>query len=91
VWRGVTSTAWGRGLEKITMTTKMIDVESAEGPVQPDLSALAEQLVATARARGVELTGPGGLLTGLTRQVLETALETELGEPRGRGRVHRLL
>jgi hypothetical protein len=35
---------------------------------------LAKQLVATARPRGVELTGPRGLLTGLTRQVLETAL-----------------
>jgi hypothetical protein len=48
------------------MTTKMIDVEPAEGPAQPDLSALAEQLVARARTQGVELTGPGGLLTGLT-------------------------
>jgi len=41
---------------------------------EQDLSALAKQLVATARPRGVELTGPRGLLTGLTRQVLETAL-----------------
>jgi len=71
------------------MTTKMIDVEPAEGPVQPDLSALAEQLVATARMQGVELTGPGGLLTGLTRQVLETALETELGEHLGHDRGER--
>ncbi|HEY7050771.1 MAG TPA: transposase, partial [Mycobacterium sp.] len=71
------------------MTTKMIDVEPAEGPAQPDLSALAEQLVATARTQGVELTGPGGLLTGLTRQVLETALETELGEHLGHERGER--
>jgi mutator family transposase len=68
------------------MTTKMIDVEPAGGPAQPDLSALAEQLVATARTQGVELTGPGGLLTGLTRQVLETALGTELGEHLGHER-----
>src|SRR5215472_5765996 len=71
------------------MTTRMIDVGSAEGPVQPDLSALAEQLVATARTRGVELSGPGGLLTGLTRQVLETALGTELGEHLGHERGER--
>lgn len=41
---------------------------------------LAAELVARARAEGVELTGPNGLLTGLTRQVLETALEAELAE-----------
>jgi transposase-like protein len=68
------------------MTTKMIDVESAEGPAQPDLSALAERLVATARTQGVELTGPDGLLTGLTRQVLETALGAELDEHLGHER-----
>ena len=35
----------------------------------------AERLVAQARAEGVELTGEGGLLTGLVRQVLQTGLE----------------
>ena len=35
----------------------------------------AELLVAQARAEGVELTGEGGLLTGLVRQVLRTGLE----------------
>src|SRR4051794_35198759 len=44
---------------------------------------LAEQLLAAAKAQGVALTGPGGLLTGLTRQVLQTALETELTEHLG--------
>jgi putative transposase len=44
---------------------------------------LAEQLVARARSQGVALTGPGGLLTGLTKQVLETALEAELTEHLG--------
>ena len=39
---------------------------------------LAEQLVERARAEGLELTGPNGLLTGLTRRVIETALESEL-------------
>jgi len=48
---------------------------------------VAEQLLAAAKAQGVALTGPGGLLAGLTRQVLESALEAEmtehLGHPRG--------
>jgi hypothetical protein len=43
----------------------------------------AQDLVDRARAEGVDLTGPGGLLTGLTKQVLETALETELAEHLG--------
>jgi putative transposase len=71
------------------MTTNMIDVQDEHGLAATDLSALAEQLVATARTQGVELTGPGGLLTGLTRQVLETALETELGEHLGHERGER--
>ena len=36
-----------------------------------------------ARAEGVELVGPGGLLTGLTKTVLETALEAEMSEHLG--------
>jgi putative transposase len=36
---------------------------------------IAEQLVEQAKTDGVELVGPGGLLNGLTRTVLETALE----------------
>lgn len=35
------------------------------------------------RPRGVSLTGPGGLLAGLTRQVLESALEAELTDHLG--------
>ncbi len=48
-----------------------------------DLSALAEQLVASASSQGIELTGPNGLLTGLTRQVLQSALEAELSDHLG--------
>jgi putative transposase len=54
---------------------------------------LAEALVAQAREQGLELTGPNGLLTGLTKRVLETALEVEMvaelgyerGDPSGAG------
>jgi putative transposase len=39
---------------------------------------LAGQLVERARAEGLRLTGPDGLLGRLTKLVLETALEAEL-------------
>jgi putative transposase len=47
------------------------------------LAQLAEQLVDRARSSGVELTGPGGLLSGLTKQVLETALQVEMTDHLG--------
>jgi putative transposase len=40
-------------------------------------------LVRQARAQGVALTGPGGLLKALTKTVLETALEEEMAEHLG--------
>ena len=40
-------------------------------------------MVARARTEGVELTGEGGLLTGLVRQVLQTGLEVEMAEHLG--------
>ena len=43
----------------------------------------AELLVERARAEGVELTGDGGLLTGLVRQVLQTGLEAEMADHLG--------
>jgi len=45
--------------------------------------SVAQELVERARTEGVELVGPGGLLTGLTKTVLETALEAELDEHLG--------
>jgi putative transposase len=45
--------------------------------------ALAKELVERARSEGVGLVGPGGLLTGLTKTVLETALEAEMDEHLG--------
>lgn len=44
---------------------------------------LAVRMVEQARAAGIDLVGPEGLLTGLTKQVLETALEEELSEHLG--------
>jgi hypothetical protein len=43
-------------------------------PARINQQQLAQELVEAARAEGVELVGPGGLLTGLTKTVLETAL-----------------
>jgi hypothetical protein len=52
-------------------------------PARIDQQQLAQELVAAARADGVELVGPGGLLTGLTKTVLETALDAEMSEHLG--------
>ena len=43
-----------------------------------DPQQLAEQLLAQAKAQGVDLVGPDGLVNRLTRNVLETALEAEM-------------
>jgi hypothetical protein len=45
--------------------------------------AAAAAMVAEARARGLELTGPDGLLKLFTKNVLETALNEELTEHPG--------
>ena len=45
-----------------------------------DPQHLAEQLLAQAKAQGVDLVGPDGLLNRLTKNVLETALEAEMSE-----------
>ena len=58
-----------------------------------DHRQLAEQLLAQAKERGVDLVGPNGLLNQLTKNVLETALDVEMTEhlgydrhdPAGRG------
>jgi putative transposase len=52
-------------------------------PTGIDQQQLAQNLVDAARTDGVELIGPNGLLTGLTKTVLETALEAELSEHLG--------
>jgi putative transposase len=61
----------------------MQSMKSSVDGVPAGLAELAEQLVDQARAAGVQLTGPGGLLSGLTKQVLETALQVEMTEHLG--------
>jgi putative transposase len=52
-------------------------------PAQIDQQQLAQDLVDRGPRDGVQLIGPGGLLTGLTKTVLETALEAEMSEHLG--------
>jgi hypothetical protein len=59
-------------------------------PDRIDQQRLAQQLVEAARAEGVKLVGPGGLLIGLTKTVLETALEAEMTEHLGYDRHDRV-
>jgi putative transposase len=49
-------------------------------PERIDTQKIAQQLVEKARVKGVDLVGPGGLFTGLTKTMLETALDAEMAE-----------
>lgn len=62
-------------IESVTTTDMVLDEEAQR--------ELAARMVEQARAAGIDLVGPGGLLTGLTKQVLEAALEEELSEHLG--------
>ena len=61
------------------------DVPGIEGSAHPSVEELeiARELVRTARARGVALTGPDGMLKVLTKTVIETALDEEMSEHLG--------
>jgi putative transposase len=61
-------------IEPVTMDTVLDEAQTQQ---------LAQRLVDQARAEGVDLVGPGGVLTGLTKQVLETALEEEMADHLG--------
>lgn len=75
-----------------TIEPVIIEEESEPGTVAPGAQGgpavlvldrdgqqrLAEQLVAQAKAQGLDLAGADGLLAQLTKRVLETALEAEM-------------
>jgi putative transposase len=75
--------------ERSQTMTDTIDDVAAEAvgrePVEPafDEQGVAEQLVAQAREKGIKLVGPDGLLSQLTKRVLETALEAEMSDHLG--------
>jgi transposase-like protein len=52
-------------------------------PAQIDHQRLAQDIVEQARAEGLQLVGADGLLTGLTKSVLEAALDAEMSEHLG--------
>ncbi len=56
----------------------------------PEMREWAAGFVDRARAQGVDLTGEGGLLTAMVRQVLQTGLEVELEDHLGYRRMTRL-
>jgi len=57
---------------------KPVSPVADDGQVEAADEELARQLAERARAEGVSLTGPGGLLGRLTKVVLESALEGEM-------------
>jgi putative transposase len=69
------------------MNEKLLGVSptSTEPSQQPSAEELetARELVRQARSRGVDLTGPQGLLKALTKTVIETALDEEMSEHLG--------
>ena|ERR1017187_930907 len=58
--------------------TKPAGPAADDGRVDAVDAALARELAERARAEGLSLTGPGGLLGRLTKVVLESALEAEM-------------
>ena len=61
----------------------MVAKRSADDGAGRPHRSIVEQFVEQARAEGVGLVGPGGLLAGLTKQVLEAGLEVEMDEHLG--------
>src|SRR3954465_11759378 len=62
--------------------------EKTEGRQLPPEQAAAAAMVAEAKARGLALTGPDGLLKVFTKNVLETALAEEMTEHLGYEKNH---
>jgi putative transposase len=69
--------------------TELVDTTDRDekiGPMTTDIvdqKQLAGQLLEQAKEQNIELVGPGGLLSQLTKNVLETALDAEMGEHLG--------
>jgi putative transposase len=64
----------------VTDTTETTTAAPSEACLDEEV---AKDLLERARREGVSLVGPGGLLAGLTKTVLETALEAELTDHLG--------
>jgi len=66
-----------------TVTEELELAPPALSPVEASRRAFAEELVERARADGVDLVGPDGLLADVTKLVLEAGLEVEMDEHLG--------
>jgi transposase-like protein len=66
--------------DDVAVATPPTDNDDDDGRLD---QSVAEELVARARADGVDLVGPGGLLGDLTKRILETGLEVEMDEHLG--------
>jgi putative transposase len=63
----------------------------AAGQQPEDLEVrVARELLERARAEGVSLVGPGGLLSGVTKTVLQAALDAEMADHLGYEKGERL-
>lgn len=88
-----TVTELGPTLVLVDEQTPSSPPESRPGDLGQTEKAVIADLVRQARAQGVALTGPDGLLKSLTKQVIEAALDEEMSEhlgydkhdPTGRG------
>jgi Transposase, Mutator family len=65
--------------ETLVGVSRPKEIKKVVSPAEQELAA-ARELVKSARARGVALTGPDGLLKAITKTVLESALEEEMSE-----------
>ena len=61
------------------MANRKVTAAQVEQPSEAELE-FARQLVDWARSEGLSLVGPGGLLAGITKRVLESALDVEMDE-----------
>ncbi len=78
------SACWFEMLTRLGWRKGQAATEATKPAVRsPEDKQLAEELVEHARDEGVNLVGPGGLLTGLTTSVLEAGLEAEMSEHLG--------
>src|SRR6478735_10452696 len=71
-WSAMTETLKG-------MSSMPKQAVKAAKPAEAERAAVRE-LVKAARARGEDLTGPGGLLKMITKTVIESALDEEMAE-----------
>ena len=70
--------------EGAVMTETLQDMSAAKKKPEPSAEAVAaRELVRQARAQGLSLTGPDGLLKQFQKSVIETALAEEMTEHLG--------